>query len=73
MPLVNSFQWINAILIIDINFHFRLILIVKNSSSSGFTTQHIRFQQFAYDASGERIAAGDHHGNIYILNILKNR
>ncbi|XP_066936715.1 TBC1 domain family member 31-like [Clytia hemisphaerica] len=50
-----------------------LVLNIKNVSSNGFTTRHIRFQHLAYDSSGDRIATSDHHGNIHVLDLQKNR
>ena len=35
--------------------------------------RRVRFLHVSFDASGDRFVAGDHHGNIYVFDINRNR
>lgn len=40
------------------------------------TAQHgktVRFLHVAFDTTGDSFLAGDHHGNIYVFDITRNR
>ncbi|XP_043118038.1 TBC1 domain family member 31 isoform X2 [Puntigrus tetrazona] len=45
--------------------------VVRNASAR--QTKTVRFLQVAFDTTGESFLAGDHHGNIYMFDISRNR
>uniref|UniRef100_A0A671Q0N9 TBC1 domain family member 31 n=1 Tax=Sinocyclocheilus anshuiensis TaxID=1608454 RepID=A0A671Q0N9_9TELE len=46
-----------------------LATVVRNARQ----TNTVRFLQVAFDTTGESFLAGDHHGNIYVFDISRNR
>jgi len=58
----------------DICFFNRLLVEVSNTRA-GLTPQgkHMHFTRVAFSYHGNQLVAGDQHGNIYQLNITKNR
>lgn len=58
----------------DICFFNRLLFEVSNTRT-GLTPQgkHMHFTRVAFSYHGNQLVAGDQHGNIYQLNITKNR
>uniref|UniRef100_A0A8C6SLW5 TBC1 domain family member 31 n=1 Tax=Neogobius melanostomus TaxID=47308 RepID=A0A8C6SLW5_9GOBI len=49
---------------------FRLMVTVVRTVQQAKT---VRFLHVAFDTTGESFIAGDHHGNIYVLDIGRNR
>lgn len=49
------------------------ILLMINRSAAGYQSKTVRFLQVAFDTTGEAFLAGDHHGNIYVFDISRNR
>lgn len=52
-----------------------LMFIVTHSvpSSVASSTRNVRFQHAAFDKSGDCFIVGDHHGNIFSFDLVKNR
>ncbi|XP_041376206.1 TBC1 domain family member 31-like [Gigantopelta aegis] len=52
-----------------------LMFRITSSLSSALSDpgRNIRFLHTAFDAPGDRFIAGDHHGNVYIFDLTKNR
>ncbi|XP_052433943.1 TBC1 domain family member 31 [Carassius gibelio] len=48
-----------------------LATVVRNASAR--QTKTVRFLHVAFDTTGESFLAGDHHGNIYVFDISRNR
>ncbi|XP_067304784.1 TBC1 domain family member 31 [Pseudorasbora parva] len=48
-----------------------LATVIRNASAR--QTKTVRFLQVTFDTTGESFLAGDHHGNIYVFDISKNR
>ncbi|XP_035386959.1 TBC1 domain family member 31 [Electrophorus electricus] len=48
-----------------------LVNLIRNASS--YQTKTVRFLHVAFDTTGESFLAGDHHGNIYLFDIGRNR
>ncbi len=48
-----------------------LATVIRNASAR--QTKTVRFLQVAFDTTGESFLAGDHHGNIYVFDISRNR
>ncbi|MCJ8728306.1 hypothetical protein PDJAM_G00002930 [Pangasius djambal] len=48
-----------------------LLTIIR--SAAGYQSKTVRFLQVAFDTTGEAFLAGDHHGNIYVFDISRNR
>ncbi|XP_053494420.1 LOW QUALITY PROTEIN: TBC1 domain family member 31 [Ictalurus furcatus] len=48
-----------------------LLMIIR--SAAGYQSKTVRFLQVAFDTTGEAFLAGDHHGNIYVFDISRNR
>ncbi|XP_064194663.1 TBC1 domain family member 31 [Anguilla rostrata] len=42
-------------------------------STGGHRSKTVRFLHVAFDTTGEEFLAGDHHGNIYVFDIIRNR
>uniref|UniRef100_A0A674JFG7 TBC1 domain family member 31 n=2 Tax=Terrapene triunguis TaxID=2587831 RepID=A0A674JFG7_9SAUR len=42
-------------------------------SATGYHSKTIRFLNVAFDSSGDSLLAGDHQGNIYVLDLTGNR
>lgn len=42
-------------------------------SASAYQSKTVRFLHVAFDTTGESFLAGDHHGNIYVFDISRNR
>ena len=53
----------------------RLVVSITHSSTSPFSLQgrNIRFLRAAFNTTGEAFAAGDHHGNVFVFDLGKNR
>jgi len=51
--------------------HSVLATVIRNASAR--QTKTVRFLQVAFDTTGESFLAGDHHGNIYVFDISRNR
>ncbi|XP_053349532.1 TBC1 domain family member 31 [Clarias gariepinus] len=49
------------------------ILLTIIRSAAGYQSKTVRFLQVAFDTTGEAFLAGDHHGNIYLFDISRNR
>ncbi|XP_065101704.2 TBC1 domain family member 31 [Paramisgurnus dabryanus] len=49
------------------------VLVTVIRSTSARQTKTVRFLQVAFDTTGESFLAGDHHGNIYVFDISRNR
>ncbi|XP_076826791.1 TBC1 domain family member 31 isoform X2 [Brachyhypopomus gauderio] len=49
------------------------ILVNLIRSASAYQTKTVRFLHVAFDTTGESFLAGDHHGNIYLFDISRNR
>ena len=54
---------------------FRLMVTVTHSvpSSLGSSGRNVRFLQAAFNKSGDCFIAGDHYGNIFVFDLVKNR
>lgn len=54
---------------------FRLMVTVTHSvpSSSGSNGRNVRFLHAAFNKSGDGFIASDHHGNIFLFDLCKNR
>ena len=54
---------------------FRLMVTVTHSvpSSLGSSGRNVRFLHAAFNKSGDCFIAGDHHGNIFAFDLVKNR
>uniref|UniRef100_A0A8C1ZK92 TBC1 domain family member 31 n=1 Tax=Cyprinus carpio TaxID=7962 RepID=A0A8C1ZK92_CYPCA len=48
-----------------------LATVVRNASAR--QTKTVRFLHVTFDTTGESFLAGDHHGNIYVFDISRNR
>lgn len=48
-------------------------IIVSVVHSDAHQNKTVRFLQVAFDTTGESFVAGDHHGNIYVFDISRNR
>lgn len=72
---IQYYSLILSLFLLLIIFICRLVLTVRNSKlgKASTTTQHVFFRQSAFDLHGERIALADHHGNVFILDLSKNR
>ncbi|KAJ8353824.1 hypothetical protein SKAU_G00213910 [Synaphobranchus kaupii] len=42
-------------------------------STGGHRSKRVRFLHVAFDTTGEEFLAGDHHGNIYVFDVIRNR
>ncbi|KAG9328168.1 hypothetical protein JZ751_016158 [Albula glossodonta] len=42
-------------------------------STGGHRSKTVRFLHVAFDTTGESFLAGDHHGNIYVFDVIRNR
>ncbi|KAJ8291047.1 hypothetical protein GJAV_G00020790 [Gymnothorax javanicus] len=42
-------------------------------STGGHRSKKVRFLHAAFDTTGDEFLAGDHHGNIYVFDIIRNR
>lgn len=51
--------------------HGVLVTVIRSASARQSKT--VRFLQVAFDTTGESFLAGDHHGNIYVFDISRNR
>lgn len=51
--------------------HSVLATVIRNACAR--QTKTVRFLQVAFDTTGESFLAGDHHGNIYVFDISRNR
>lgn len=51
--------------------HGVLATVIRNASAR--QTKTVRFLQVAFDTTGESFLTGDHHGNIYVFDISRNR
>uniref|UniRef100_A0A671LYG0 TBC1 domain family member 31 n=2 Tax=Sinocyclocheilus anshuiensis TaxID=1608454 RepID=A0A671LYG0_9TELE len=49
------------------------VLATVTRNASARQTKTVRFLQVAFDTTGESFLAGDHHGNIYVFDISRNR
>ncbi|XP_062848015.1 TBC1 domain family member 31 [Trichomycterus rosablanca] len=49
------------------------ILVTVIRSASAYQSKTVRFLHVAFDTTGESFLAGDHHGNIYVFDISRNR
>ncbi|TSL82466.1 TBC1 domain family member 31 [Bagarius yarrelli] len=49
------------------------VLLTIIRSAAGYQSKTVRFLQVAFDTTGEAFLAGDHHGNIYMFDISRNR
>ncbi|KAL6489427.1 hypothetical protein MHYP_G00031680 [Metynnis hypsauchen] len=49
------------------------VLVTVIRSASAYQSKTVRFLQVAFDTTGESFLAGDHHGNIYVIDISRNR
>ncbi|GAA6101897.1 TBC1 domain family member 31 isoform X1, partial [Tachysurus ichikawai] len=49
------------------------ILLTITRSAAGYQSKTVRFLQVAFDTTGEAFLSGDHHGNIYVFDISRNR
>ncbi|MCI4374169.1 hypothetical protein PGIGA_G00003170 [Pangasianodon gigas] len=49
------------------------VLLTIIRSAAGYQSKTVRFLQVAFDTTGEAFLAGDHHGNIYVFDISRNR
>lgn len=52
-----------------IYFHSVLVTVVRTAQQA----KTVRFLHVAFDTTGESFLAGDHHGNIYVFDISRNR
>ncbi|XP_072051869.1 TBC1 domain family member 31-like [Amphiura filiformis] len=52
-----------------------LMVQISHDVTGAFAPQgrRVRFLQVSFDVSGDRFVAGDHHGNIYVFDIGRNR
>ncbi|XP_077982423.1 TBC1 domain family member 31-like [Glandiceps talaboti] len=52
-----------------------LMVEVSHDVSTPFSLQsrHIRFLHTAFDSTGDRFVTGDHQGNVYVFDLLRNR
>ncbi|XP_077865316.1 TBC1 domain family member 31-like [Saccoglossus kowalevskii] len=52
-----------------------LMVEIQHDTSSAFSLQnrYVRFLHAAFDSTGDRFVAGDHQGNIYVFDLLRNR
>ncbi|KAG5271002.1 hypothetical protein AALO_G00174760 [Alosa alosa] len=48
-------------------------VIVSVVRTDAHQSKKVRFLQVAYDTTGDSFLAGDHHGNIYVFDISRNR
>ncbi|XP_061104726.1 TBC1 domain family member 31 [Conger conger] len=42
-------------------------------TTGGHRSKKVRFLHIAFDTTGEEFLAGDHHGNIYVFDVIRNR
>ncbi|XP_066540081.1 TBC1 domain family member 31 [Hoplias malabaricus] len=49
------------------------ILVNVIRSASAYQNKTVRFLQVTFETTGESFLAGDHHGNIYVFDISRNR
>uniref|UniRef100_A0A3B3R1C7 TBC1 domain family member 31 n=1 Tax=Paramormyrops kingsleyae TaxID=1676925 RepID=A0A3B3R1C7_9TELE len=49
------------------------VMVTIIQSATAYHSRTVRFLQVAFDATGEAFLAGDHHGNIYVFDIGRNR
>ncbi|KAL2084281.1 hypothetical protein ACEWY4_019799 [Coilia grayii] len=47
--------------------------IIASVRSNTHQNKTVRFLHVAFDTTGESFLAGDHHGNIYVFDIIRNR
>ena len=54
---------------------WRLMVTVTHSvpSSLGSSGRNVRFLHAAFDKAGDCFVAGDHHGNVFAFDLVKNR
>ncbi|XP_062320828.1 TBC1 domain family member 31 [Osmerus eperlanus] len=49
------------------------VIVTVIRSASAYQSKTVRFLHVAFDTTGESFLAGDHHGNIYVFDITRNR
>ena len=54
-------------------FDFFRVIVTVIRSASAYQSKTVRFLHVAFDTTGESFLAGDHHGNIYVFDITRNR
>uniref|UniRef100_A0A8L0DJA1 TBC1 domain family member 31 n=1 Tax=Oncorhynchus mykiss TaxID=8022 RepID=A0A8L0DJA1_ONCMY len=49
------------------------IMVTVIRSAAAYQSKTVRFLHVTFDTTGDSFLAGDHHGNIYVLDITRNR
>uniref|UniRef100_A0A4W5KA77 TBC1 domain family member 31 n=1 Tax=Hucho hucho TaxID=62062 RepID=A0A4W5KA77_9TELE len=47
--------------------------VVSKDNVTAYQSKTVRFLHVTFDTTGDSFLAGDHHGNIYVLDITRNR
>ncbi|CDQ99312.1 unnamed protein product [Oncorhynchus mykiss] len=49
------------------------VMVTVIRSAAAYQSKTVRFLHVTFDTTGDSFLAGDHHGNIYVLDITRNR
>ncbi len=66
-----SYEFCLSVLLLSVLFVFLSVLVTVVRTSQQAKT--VRFLHVAFDTTGDSFLAGDHHGNVYVFDISRNR